>query len=449
MMKNINDNTVKIGFVSLGCDKNRVDTEYMMSELGTQSGFTVTNDKTEADVIIVNTCGFIGAAKTESIDTIFEMAELKKQRLKKLIITGCFAERYGSELFGKIPELDAVAGIGAYDKIKDIILGTLEDKRILNLEKNNYDFKKRIVSTPFHYAYLRISDGCNNRCSYCAIPSIRGAYRSRTFESIEEELKGLKDGYDIKEIILVAQDVTRYGIDLYDEYSLLKLIDIIDKYGFEWIRLMYCYPELVTDKLIKAVSGRKNLCKYLDIPLQHISDTVLKSMNRHNDGAYAKSLIKRIREADGDIAIRSTFITGYPAETEETFGELCDFIEEYRLNNAGFFAFSKEEGTAAARLKDIHYQTKQRRLKTLQAIQAGVIKKNNTERIGSVDKVLYEGIDGEKSMFYGRNQYNAPDIDSLVYIDGDIPLDVGRFYSVEITGTEGQFDLKGKVISRL
>jgi ribosomal protein S12 methylthiotransferase len=417
----------------------------MISALKKEEKFVIVGDKTAADVIVINTCGFIGDAKTESIDTILEMAELKKGRLKKLIVTGCFAERYGVELFKKIPEADAITGVGAYDKIKEMILATLEDKRVLNLEKNTYDFTERTVTTPFHYAYLRISDGCNNRCSYCAIPSIRGAYRSRTFESIEEELKRLRDGYDIKELILVAQDVTRYGIDLYKEYALLKLLDVIEKYGFEWVRLLYCYPELVSDELIKAASERNNVCKYLDIPLQHVNDEVLKSMNRKNDGKYARRLIKRIREIDDNIAVRSTFITGYPAETEDAFFELCDFIEEYKLENAGFFAFSKEEGTSAAKMKDMHYKTKQRRLTILRGIQASVTEKNNKKRIGQTDKVLYEGLDEEKGLLYGRNQYNAPDIDCLVYLESETPLDIGRFYAVEITDTEGVFDLRGKV----
>jgi ribosomal protein S12 methylthiotransferase len=407
--------------------------------------FVLTNDKDTADVIVVNTCGFIDSAKTEAIDTVLEMADLKKNTLKKLIITGCFAQRYGRELFAKIPELDGVAGIGAYDKIKEMILEVVGGKRVLNLEKHEYDLKKRVISTPFHYAYLRISDGCNNRCSYCAIPAIRGAYRSRTYESIDDELKLLKNEYDIQELILVAQDVTRYGIDLYHEYSLLKLLDRIEKYGFPWIRLMYCYPELVSDELIRAVRDRKNLCEYLDIPLQHIDDGVLKSMNRRNDGDYAKKLIDRIRTADGRIAIRSSFIAGYPTETEEAFEKLCDFIGEYKLDHAGFFAFSKEEGTAAAALKDIHHATKKRRVNTLRAIQADVIEEKNLSRIGGRQQVLYEGVDGEKGLLYGRNRFNAPDVDGLVYLDSDIPLDVGRFYEVHITGIEGKFDLRGRV----
>ncbi|MDR2090066.1 MAG: 30S ribosomal protein S12 methylthiotransferase RimO [Clostridiales bacterium] len=438
---------LKIGFISLGCDKNRVDTEYMMAELK-KDGYSITNDKDSADIIVVNTCGFINSAKTEAIDTIFETAELKKNRLKKLVVTGCFAERYGKDLFKKIPEIDAVLGVGAYDKIKETIDEIIrENDRVLSLEKNTYDFKERVVSTPSHYAYLRIADGCDNRCAYCAIPFIRGAYRSRTFESVEEELKGLKENGSIKELILVAQDVTRYGIDLYKEYSLLKLLDLIEKYEFPWVRLLYCYPELVTDALIKAVSGRKNLCKYLDIPLQHISGGVLKSMNRKNDGGYARRLIEKIRGTDGEIAIRSTFITGYPTESEEDFLELCGFIEDYKIENAGFFAFSKEEGTAAARLKDLHHKTKQKRLNILRALQAAVIEEKNKGRKGKIDTVLYEGIDAEKGLLFGRNQFNAPEIDSLVYLDSKIPLDIGRFYTVEITGTEGVFDLKGRVIS--
>jgi ribosomal protein S12 methylthiotransferase len=223
-------------------------------------------------------------------------------------------------------------------------------------------------------------------------------------------------------------------------------LDVIEKYDFPWIRLLYCYPELVTDELIKAVSERKNLCKYLDIPLQHINDGVLKSMNRKNDGTYARRLIEKIRGIDGKIAIRSTFITGYPTESEENFLELCGFIEEYELENAGFFAFSKEEGTAAAALKDLHYKTKQRRLDTLKEIQASVIEKKNKKRVGQRNLVLYEGIDAEKGLLYGRNQFNAPEIDGLIYLDGKIPLDIGRFYTVEITGAEGVFDLRGRVL---
>jgi ribosomal protein S12 methylthiotransferase len=417
----------------------------MMSELSREEGFVITNDKAAADVVVINTCGFIESAKNEAIETILETAELKKTGLKKLIVTGCLAQRYGKELFKSMPEVDAVTGIGAYDKIKEIISSAISGERVLNTEKHAYDPKSRVVSTPLHYAYLRISDGCDNRCSYCAIPSIRGRYRSRTFESIDGELSLLKQEYDIKELILVAQDVTRYGIDLYGEYSLLKLLDKIQAHGFEWVRLLYCYPELVTDGLIRAVAERGGLCKYLDIPLQHVNDGVLRSMNRKNDGEYARSLIKRIRDIDGDIAIRSTFITGFPTETEEAFGELYDFIGEYKLDNAGFFAFSKEEGTPAAAMKDLHHKTKKRRLDMLRALQAGVIRSNNLKKIGAVHKVLYEGLDGEKGLFFGRNQFNAPEIDCLVYLDSELPLDVGRFYTVEITGAEGEFDLRGRV----
>jgi ribosomal protein S12 methylthiotransferase len=438
---------IKIGFISLGCDKNRVDTEYMMSFLS-KDGYKITNDKRLADVIIINTCGFIESAKKEAIDAILETAELKGGGLKKIIVTGCLAQKYGKLLLKEIPEIDAVTGIGAYDKIKEIINQTFENRRVLNTDIGAYDFTSRIISTPLHYAYLRVSDGCDNRCTYCAIPSIKGAYRSRTFGSIDEELRLLKDGYDIKELILVAQDVTNYGIDLYGEYSLLKLLDLIEKHGFEWVRLLYCYPELVTDGLIRAVSERPELCKYIDIPLQHVNDGVLKSMNRRNDGEYAKRLINRIREIDGDIAIRSTFITGFPTETREAFDELYDFIGEYKLENAGFFSFSKEDGTPAALMKDLRRDTKERRLDALNALQTEVVRQNNLKRIGKIDKVLYDGLDTEKGVFYGRNEFNAPDIDSLVYLEGSVPLEIGRFYSVKITGTEGALDLKGTVVQQ-
>ncbi|MDR2047457.1 MAG: 30S ribosomal protein S12 methylthiotransferase RimO [Clostridiales bacterium] len=444
-MPNEKKSKIKIGFISLGCDKNRLDTEYMIAALK-NDGYAVTNDKDAADIIVVNTCGFIDCAKTESVDAVLEAAALKKNGLKKLIVTGCFAERYGGGLLKKIPEADAVLGVGAYDTIRETVEKILEGERVLNLEKNTYDFKERVVTTPFHYAYLRIADGCDNRCSYCAIPYIKGAYRSRTFESIGEELKKLKESYDIKELILVAQDVTRYGVDIYGEYGLLKLLDLIEGYGFPWVRLLYCYPELVTDELIRAVGERRGgLCKYLDIPLQHVNDGVLRSMNRRNDGAYARRLIDRIRNIDGGISVRSTFITGYPTETEADFEELCRFISDYKLDNAGFFTFSKEEGTAAARLKDLHYRTKRRRRDTLRAIQADVMAEKNKSRIGGTDLILYEGVDYEKGFFYGRNQFNAPDIDTLVYLESDIPLDVGKFYTAEIIGAVDGIDLKARV----
>ena len=435
---------LKVGFISLGCDKNRVDTEYMMAAL--PNGFILTDDKEQADIIVVNTCGFIAPAKKESIDAILEAAVLKNKKLKKLVVTGCMADRYGRELFEKIPEIDVVIGAGAYGSFGETLSA---EGRVLDLKKGVLDFKKRVVTTPKHYAYLKVAEGCDNFCSYCAIPAIKGAYRSRSLESIDEELKLLKDGNDVKELILVAQDVTRYGIDLYREYSLLKLLDLLEKRGFEWVRLLYCYPELVTDGLIKAIASRKNICKYIDVPLQHIDDTVLKSMKRRNDGAYAKALIDRIRDADEGIAIRSTFITGYPTETFKAFENLVDFIGEYKLENAGFLTFSKEEGTAAALLRDLPYQTKRKRLRILRELQSKIIEENNKKRIGQTDKVLYEGIDPETGSPYGRNQYNAPEIDCLVYIDGaKEELEVGCFYDVRITGTLGHFDLLGSVVKQ-
>ena len=429
----------KIGVISLGCDKNRVDTEKMLYWLS-EGGHSFTHEPADADIIIINTCAFIAPARKEAIDTVLEMAEYKKRGLEKLIVTGCLPEKYIDELREGLPEVDLMIGINGYDGICGLIEG---------LYKNNppaanhrpppanplLNSNARILTTPQHYAYLKISDGCNNRCAFCTIPSIRGKYREYGRESLISEAKFLAK-IGVKELILVAQDVTAYG-GLTDLISELEDID-----GIEWIRLMYCYPERVTDKLIAKIAASPKICKYIDIPFQHADDGILRLMNRRNNYAQAVGLINRLRAATPDISIRSTFITGFPGETDEAFERLCDFVKQAKLANAGFFAYSREKGTPAYSLSNqVPAAVKNKRVKILADIQKTVVAENNAAMVGKTLRVLYEGIDYNKGLFYGRTEYNAPDIDTKVYFKADF-ADVGNFYNVLVTGAKG-YDLTG------
>ena len=344
------DKKIKVGVVSLGCDKNRVDTENMLYILS-ENGYEITTEAEFADVVIINTCAFIESSKKEAIDIILEFTEQKAVRPIKVIVTGCLPQRYKQDLKNSLPEVDAFLGIADYQRLPWVLNQVLADEKAYCINGLDTPTKNRVISTPFHTAYLKIADGCDNHCTYCAIPSIRGKYRSRKIEGLVDEIKFLIDEYGIKEINLVAQDITRYGIDLYDEYSLLKLLDKLSVMDIEWIRLLYCYPELVSSDLISYVSKNPKICKYLDIPIQHISSRILKMMNRRIDGDGVKRLIEKIRSIDDDIAIRSSFIVGFPTETQEDYTMLYDFIKNYKLDYAGFFAYSKEDGTPAAKLK--------------------------------------------------------------------------------------------------
>ena len=439
MTKNRNK---KIGMVSLGCDKNRVDTENVLYAL-TQSGYQLTQDVTDADILIVNTCAFITTAVRESIDTILELAEQKKDRDVKLVVMGCFAERYAFEVKDELPEVDAFIGVNSYKNVVEIF-DKLEDRPIV-LDKTPCGYLSgRVQTTPAHYAYLKIADGCDNFCTYCSIPYIRGRYRSYPMEDLINEAKELSDN-GVKELILVAQDTTRYGKDLYGEYKLKDLLKELVKLDFFKIRILYAYPELVDDELIEMIATEEKIAKYIDIPLQHISDSILKAMHRRNTKQEAYMLLKKLKERCPDIAIRSTFIVGFPGETEEDYKQIEELIATGLIDYAGFFAYSKEKGTLAYKMKDqIPYRTKKAREKTLSKMQSAIIENRHQKYIGKIMPVIYEGIDYNKGKFYGRPEYNAPDIDTKIYFTSDFPLEIGEIYDVKIT--KGGFNPIGETI---
>lgn len=425
---------MKIGLVSLGCDKNRIDSENMLAYLQ-KDGYELTGDPQQAEIIIVNTCGFIDSAKQEAIDTILEMSEYKKDKCRFLVVTGCLAQRYMQDIADEFPEVDMILGTANYHKmplyIKNLVDG--RGQRCYANDKDDRHFSsERVLTTPYHYAYLKIAEGCDNKCTYCAIPGIRGKYTSRRIEDIVEEAKTLVGEYGVKELIIVAQDVSRYGLDLYGEIKLIELLQELSKLDVEWIRLLYLYPELVSERLIEYMAGNPKICKYLDIPCQHISDGVLKLMNRRVRKADVVELINMIRK-HGDFTIRSTFIVGFPRESQQDFEELKEFLTWAKLDRCGFFAYSMEDGTPASRLDgQIDEDVKLARQEELYALQEGIMAEKMQERVGGVVDVIYEGIDYNLQMFYGRTQYDAPEIDTKVYFTADVPLDIGKIYKVKI-----------------
>jgi ribosomal protein S12 methylthiotransferase len=430
----------KLGIVSLGCDKNRVDTEKMLGFLkGT--GLEVVDDLDNADIIIINTCAFIEKARKESIDNILDAIELKKNNCEKIIVTGCLSQKYLEDLKKELPEVDAFLGTSNYSEIADILERLYKGENYYSNVSKDIDVYERVLTTPQHYAYIKIAEGCDNHCTFCSIPSIRGKYTSRAKENILREAQGLAD-IGVKELILVAQDTGRYGSDLYKDYDISDLMyDLTKINGIEWIRLLYCYPETVSDRLLNLIVSESKICNYLDIPLQHIDDTILRRMNRRITEEGIKNLINKIREA-GDISIRSSFILGFPQETDEQFEKLLAFLEEYKLDNVGFFTYSKEEGTPAAKMSgQIPAKIKNLRLRQAAAVQQKVVIQNNKKYLNRTLKVLYEGIDFDRKLFYGRTQFNAPEVDTLVYFSGDF-AEVGNFYDVKITDIM-TYDLKG------
>lgn len=429
----------KVAVISLGCDKNRVDTENILYYLG-KGGYSATNDLGEADVIIINTCAFIKSAEKEAIDTIFEAAEYKKTgRCEMLVVAGCLPMRYGNELSELLPEVDCFIGMNDYADI----CGIIDRRDRLSLCGHYTETAKRILSTPPHYAYLRIADGCDNRCTYCTIPSIRGKYRSRNPDSLLEEA-GYLDDMGVRELIIVAQDVTRYGKDFTGEYTLVDLLRrLLAERSFEKIRLLYCYPESVSDELIELVASEERMAKYMDVPLQHISDGILRRMGRRTDSAQIRELFGKLRSRG--IAIRTTFIVGFPGETDEQFLELSDFISEYEPEHIGVFAYSREDGTPAARMKDqVPASVKRKRVNALGRLAKKLAEKRNASLVGKTLDVIYEDIDYDRNMFVGRTEADAPDIDGLVRFTGDF-CDVGNVYKVRITGYSG-YDLLGEKV---
>lgn len=429
----------KIAVISLGCDKNRVDTENIMARLAS-GGYALCENAADADVIIINTCAFIKSAEKESLDYIFDAARLKTAgHLKKLIVTGCLPMRYKDKLIEWLPEVDCFVGMNDYESICDFI----ESDAKSALCGQPKETEKRILSTPPHYAYLKIADGCDNRCTYCAIPFIRGAYRSRSEDSLLREAAFL-DECGVKELILVAQDITRYGQDLFGKPRLVELIRrLLAECSFEKIRLLYCYPEAVTDELIDLIATEDRIAKYIDVPLQHVSDAVLKRMGRRSNKAQIEQLFGKLRGRG--IAVRTTFIVGFPGETEEQFEELEAFVERFRPDHVGVFAYSKEDGTPAARMKEqIAQSVKKQRVDRLGRLTARLAKERNAALVGQTLKVIYENIDYDRNMFVGRTEWDAPEIDGLVYFTADF-VDVGKVYSVKITGFDG-YDLIGEKV---
>ena len=385
-----NKRNLKVGAISLGCDKNRVDTENMLFYVK-QAGYSLTSDVKEADVIVINTCAFIESAQKESIDTILEMAELKKQRPVKIIVTGCMPQRFKEEFAKNLPEVDGFLGFKNYQQIAEVIQKVVSGERVGPLLTcTDVPTTNRILTTDYHTAYLKIAEGCDNHCTYCAIPQIRGKYQSRTLMSLVDEAKMLIDNYGVKEINLVAQDTTRYGIDIYGKYALPTLLEQLQKLDVEWIRILYCYPELLSDDIIKIVVEDNKVCRYLDIPLQHVDDKILKLMGRRTTEAQINSLLERIRLANEDIAIRSTFITGFPTETEEDFSDTLDLVRKVRYSNAFTFIYSVRKGTVAATMPQIDYQTKRRRITELIALQNEITKELSEEYIGNVAVHFFE-----------------------------------------------------------
>lgn len=431
---------MKVAIVSLGCDKNRVDTEHMLSYL-ISAGHIITEDYDAAEAIIVNTCAFIESARAEAVDVILEMAQKKNGNCKKLIVTGCLSQKYSSELPELLPEVDAFLGVNDYDKIVSVISGEFSQRICVSGRDRVFD-QKRVLTTPRHYAYISIADGCDNFCTFCNIPSIRGKYRSRYMESIVKEAESLVDD-GVREIILVAQDVTRYGIDIYGKYALVELIRRLTELNILWLRLMYCYPELVSDELLDEIASNSKIAKYIDIPMQHYDDAILKRMNRRSTSRMLDNLVKRVKQRG--IALRTTFMVGFPTETPEQFERLCSFAERAELDNVGIFAYSTESDTPSAKLKPrVPKRVKMQRVKRLGEIHLANARKKNAAVVGSVVEVLYEDIDYDRNMFVGRTERNAPGIDSFVYFTADF-ADVGNVYKVKITGYS-DYDLIGEKV---
>lgn len=439
--------TYNIGMVSLGCDKNRVDAEIMLSILS-KEGYSIVNDPKTADVIIVNTCGFIESAKEESINTILEMSQNKESgKCKSVIVTGCMAQRYKDELISEMPEIDAIVGTGTYRQIAEIVKKTLNGETgIISAGEINYDldYEKRILSTPSYYGYVKIAEGCNNNCSYCIIPQLRGRFRSRSMESIIEEVKDIVD-QGVREVILVAQDTTKYGMDIYGDKKLPELLRELEKIeNLKWIRIMYSYPEDVTDEIIDTISRSSKICRYFDIPIQHISDDVLASMRRTTSKEEILTLINKIKNKMPDAIIRTSLIVGFPGESKEDFEGLKDFIKLNLLDRVGIFTYSPEEGTVAAKIESqIEENVKESRKNTLMQLQSSNSIENNKKMIGKIFEVLIEG-KGKNNQYYGRTYQDAPFIDQNIYVNSNSDLKIGDFVNVEIKKAY-TYDLIGDV----
>ena len=437
----------KAGMISLGCPKNQVDGEIILSKLK-NAGFDIVSNIEDSDVMIINTCGFIESAKQEAIETILEVAEYKSAGLiSAIVVTGCLAERYQDEILKEMPEVDAVIGIGANSDIVKVC-----QKALVGLQTSEFPNKcylplsdERLISTPSHWAYLKIADGCDNKCSYCAIPAIRGAFRSRRIKDVVDEAKTLAS-WGVKELILIAQDTTKYGRDIYGEYKLDELLKQLVKIdGIEWIRLYYCYPERITDSLIDVIASEEKICNYIDIPLQHADGRVLKSMNRAGDSNSYEVLINKMRAKIPDLALRTTFMVGFPGETDEQFNNLCDFVYKMKFDKMGSFTFSPEEDTPAFDMDNqLDESVKLRRQEVLMNAQYTITEQSNKSRIGKTYKVVIDEFNGEN--YIGRAYFDSPEIDSGIIVSSENKLKIGEYCEVIITDYDG-YDLKGKCVN--
>lgn len=432
--------------ISLGCPKNQVDGEMLLSKLS-NTGFEIVNTIEQSDLMIVNTCGFIDDAKKEAIETILEVAQYKEAGIiSAIVVTGCLAERYQDEIMKEMPEVDAVVGIGANENIVKIC-----QKALCGIKSSSYPDKcylplddERMLSTPPHWAYLKIAEGCDNRCAYCAIPSIRGPFRSRTIESVVGEAEMLAHK-GVKEIILVAQDTTKYGYDLYGEYKLDALLkELVKIDGIEWIRLFYCYPQRITDSLIEVIKNEDKVCNYIDIPLQHANSEVLKNMNRIGDAQSYKDLLTKMRKEIPDISFRTTFMVGFPGETDEQFEDLCNFVSDIKFDKMGCFTFSPEEDTPAFDMEcQIEEDIKTRRQEVLMNLQYSITQECNNNKIGKVYKVIVD--EANEESYVGRSYLDSPEIDSGIIFTSEKQLSVGSFVNVKIVSFDG-YDLIGECI---
>lgn len=439
----------RVGMVSLGCPKNQVDAEIMLKKL-VDAGYILVQEADKADVVIVNTCGFIEDAKRESIDAVLEMVDYKEDGLlQKILVTGCLAQRYAEEIFSEIPEVDGVIGIGANDDIVAACNSLFENEEQYSSfpEKEKLPLDGgRILTTPEYTAYLKIAEGCSNCCTYCAIPSIRGAFRSRRMEDIIEEANMLCEK-GVKEIILVAQDTTKYGEDIYGELKLPELLNELNKIeNLKWIRLLYCYPDRITDELIEAIAVNEKVCNYIDIPMQHADGKILKAMNRHGDKESLLALVEKLRARIPDIVIRTTFITGFPGETDDEFTTLSEFVNEARLDRVGCFAYSREEGTAAYDLPDqVDPEIAAERAEVIMNQQYRISEEKLEAFMGKTLEVLVEGYDPYTDSYYGRTYMDAPDIDNNVVLTSGYRIDDGDIVPVEIFDKD-EFSLIGEAI---
>lgn len=428
---------MNVSFISLGCDKNRVNTEQMMA-LCVDAGMTLQTEMPGADVVVINTCGFIDSAKSEAIDTILEMAELKNAgQIGKILVTGCLSQRYQQEILTELPEVDGILGTGSYGDIVEAVNEVAEGKPCAHFGDIHAPVEElpRILTTPSHYAYLRIAEGCSNRCAYCVIPSLRGRYRSRPMEEILKEARELAES-GVRECIVIAQDITRYGQDLYGEKRLPALLRELCQLDFRWIRLHYLYPDAISDELIDTIASEEKICNYLDLPIQHCNDGVLHAMRRRETKDGLLALFRKLRQRIPGLVLRTSLITGLPYEDEAAFDELCDFLRQVKIERAGAFPYSPEEGTAAAEMTNrVDTAEAERRAELVMDVQSDIMDDFNDSRMGETLEVLCDGYDGQAMSYVGRSYAESPEIDGRIYFTADREITPGEFVMVRITGT--------------